>query len=133
MRKRRKPILILPNPVALLPNVPVQRGGGVVRCNGLIGCASLMNALALASRNRVMFMHDYPLAVYFAQTDGQTKLEFDSLPVLLCTATPHQSSDIRNVVARRNVHFNEIEDHGIIGPREEEIPSLFVRIDSLRL
>jgi hypothetical protein len=34
------------------------------------GCASLVNTLALASRNRVMFMHDYPLAVYFAQTDG---------------------------------------------------------------
>ena len=80
-----------------------------------------------------MFMHDYPLAVYFAQTDGQTKVEFDSLPVPLYTATPHQSSDIRNIVARSNVHFNEIEDHGIIGPREEEIPSLLVRIDSLRL
>ena len=80
-----------------------------------------------------MFMHDRPLAVYLAQSNRQTELEFDSLPVRFRTGTPHQSSDIRDSATRSNVHFIEIENYGIIGPREKEIPGFLVCIDSFRL
>src|SRR5215475_8140418 len=81
----------------------------------------------------MMFMHDYPLAVYFPQTNGETELQFDSFSVFLRTSAPHQSSDKRNVVARSNVHFIEIENYGIIGPGEKEIPGSLVQIDTFRL
>jgi hypothetical protein len=80
-----------------------------------------------------MFMHDRPLAAYLAQTNGQTELESGSFSFWLCTRTPHEGGDVRNVTARGVVHFIEIEDNGIVAPGEEEILRIPVRVDSLRL
>lgn len=82
-------------------------------------------------RDGVMLVKDAPVTVNFSQTNREPKLELTIWSIFVGRPAVHQGGRKCDFVAGGDLEFVDVEDAGVIGLGEEELPGLFVGFDPL--
>ena len=78
---------------------------------------------ALRCRQRMMFVHDVPPSVKFAQTHRQSKFEGLTFAVHINVDAPPYCGSEANILAGSHLHIVKGKGNGLLSRREKRLPS----------
>src|ERR1700693_6056698 len=84
--------------------------------------SSLSLFAILRSRQRMMFVHDAPPAVNFAQSHGQPKFERLTFAVRITVYAPPYCRSEGNILATSDLHIVKSEGNRLFNRREKLLP-----------